>query len=142
MRKLPDFFSTKEIAIIEAGEQTGMLKNVFLSISEDLRREEELKKKVGNAMTYPIIILFFLILSMAIVMMYVIPQILPIIQNAGGEIGWSTKSLVWTSNFLRDNIILLLIFFIGSGLLINGYAHTNRGTRFFDTQKLLFPGIS
>jgi type IV pilus assembly protein PilC len=86
MRKLPDFFGTKEIAIIEAGEQTGMLKNVFLSISEDLRREEELKKKVGNAMTYPIIIFFFLILSMAIVMMYVIPQILPIIQNAGGEL--------------------------------------------------------
>jgi len=60
MRKVPDFYTQKEIAIIESGEQTGMLKETFLAIAKDLRNQEDLRRKIANAMAYPVIILFFL----------------------------------------------------------------------------------
>jgi MSHA biogenesis protein MshG len=119
MRKIPDFYTQKEIAIIESGEQTGMLKETFLSIAKDLRNQEDLRRKVANAMAYPVIILFFLILSLSIVMIYVIPQILPIIMSTGTNLGWSTRSLVATSDFLRNNILLLIGGTITMILLIN-----------------------
>jgi len=56
MRKVPDFYTQKEIAIIESGEQTGMLKETFLSIAIDLRNQEDLRRKIANAMAYPVII--------------------------------------------------------------------------------------
>jgi MSHA biogenesis protein MshG len=119
MRKIPDFYTQKEIAIIESGEQTGMLKETFLSIAKDLRNQEDLRRKIANAMAYPVIILFFLILSLSIVMIYVIPQILPIITSTGTNLGWSTRSLVATSDFLRNNILLLIGGTVTMILLIN-----------------------
>ncbi len=142
MRKIPDFYTQKEIAIIESGEQTGMLKETFLSIAKDLRNQEDLRRKIANAMAYPVIILFFLILSLSIVMIYVIPQILPIITSTGTNLGWSTRSLVATSDFLRNNILLLIGGAVTLILLINWYSHTEDGRRFFDRQKLSFPVIS
>ncbi len=46
MRKFPNFYAQREVAIIESGEQTGMLKNAFQSIAIELRLQEELKSKV------------------------------------------------------------------------------------------------
>lgn len=79
MRKLPDFFDEREIAIVESGEQTGMIQESFLAISNDLRSQEDLKNKVTSAMTYPVIIILFLILAISVVMVYVVPQLLPIL---------------------------------------------------------------
>ena len=79
MRKLPDFFNAGEIAIVESGEQTGMLQKAFLSIAEDLRSQEELRGKIIGAMTYPVIIMFFLLLALTVVMVYVVPQLMPVI---------------------------------------------------------------
>ena len=46
MRKIPDQFSEKEIAIIEAGEQTGLLKDSFQAVAVDLRMQEDLRRKI------------------------------------------------------------------------------------------------
>ena len=79
MRKLPDFFHEQEIAIVESGEQTGLIQSSFLAIANDLREQEELKNKITSAMTYPVIILLFLVLAISVVMVYVIPQLIPIL---------------------------------------------------------------
>lgn len=79
MRKLPNFFDEQEIAIIESGEQTGMIQKAFMAVSLDLRSQEELRGKITSAMTYPIIIFLFLCIAISVVMIYVIPQLMPII---------------------------------------------------------------
>ena len=81
MRKLPNFFDEQEVAIVESGEQTGMIQESFLAIASDLRGQEDLKNKITSAMTYPLIIMLFLILAISIVMIYVVPQLMPILGN-------------------------------------------------------------
>lgn len=46
MRKLPNFFEEQEVAIVESGEQTGMIQVSFLAIANDLRAQDELRSKV------------------------------------------------------------------------------------------------
>ena len=109
MRKFPDFYFEKEIAIIESGEQTGMLKNSFQAIASELRMQEDLRRKVIGALTYPFVIMAFLILALTVVMTYVVPAIMPLIAETSQSPAFSTRSLIWASNFLRDHILSIII---------------------------------
>ena len=109
MRKIPDFYGEKEIAIVESGEQTGMLRTTLSAIASELRMQEELRRKVLGALTYPLIIMIFLMLALIVVMIYVIPQIMPIIAEMTTDIPFSTRSLIAVSDFIADNILLLII---------------------------------
>lgn len=141
MRKIPDFYGEKEIAIVESGEQTGMMQKTFSEIATEMRMQEDLRRKVIGALAYPFIILFFLILALIVVMTYVIPQIMPIITEMTTDIPWSTRSLVAVSEFFSHNIIYILLGILALGLLTYGYANTEPGRRFFDREKLFVPLI-
>lgn len=139
MRKVPNFYSSKEIAIIEAGEQTWMLRTTFSSIAEELRTEEDLKRKVVWAMVYPIIILFFLVLAFLVIMVYVVPQIIPIITETGTNLSFAMRSLIFLSDFFRENIIFLLIFLIALWFIFQWYIRTDTWRRWIDKEKIYFP---
>lgn len=139
MRKIPNFYSAKEIAIVEAGEQTGMMRVTFNAIANELRMEEDLRRKVTSAMIYPVIIIFFLVLALIVVMVYVIPQIIPVITETGTTIPLSTKSLVVVSDFFRENIFILIGLFAAIGLAFQGYVSSPSGRKWLDKEKLLFP---
>lgn len=137
MRKLPNFYTEKEIAIIEAGEQTGMLKDTFMAISKELRMQQELKSKVMGALTYPIVIMIFLILAVTVIMVYVIPQIMPVIVEMATELTFSTKSLIAVSDFFRNNIVLIIGFVVALSLIFRGFVTTDYGKMWFDRFKMM-----
>lgn len=139
MRKFPIFYTEKEIAIVESGEQTGMLKDAFQSIASELRMQEDLRRKVIGALTYPFVIMFFLVLALTVVMTYVVPQIMPIIEEMSTEISFSTQSLIWVSNFLRHNIFLIVMVLIALGLIFRGFIMTDEGRKRLDNVKLYAP---
>lgn len=139
MRKLPDFFDEREIAIVESGEQTGMIQESFLAISNDLRSQEDLKNKVTSAMTYPVIIILFLILAISVVMVYVVPQLLPILWSMTWDLPLTTRALIGTSNFLKENVIYIILWIIGITLIILWYARTEHGALFIDREKIIMP---
>ncbi len=95
MRKFPDFYREKEIAIVESGEQTGMLRDAFQAIAVELRMQEELRSKIIGALTYPFVILFFLIIALTLVMTYVVPQILPLIGEMTDKFFEEVASTNW-----------------------------------------------
>jgi type II secretory pathway component PulF len=141
MRKMSNFYTEKEIAIVESGEQTGMLVKAFRSISAELRMQEDLRRKVIGALTYPLVIMGFLILALTVVMTYVVPQIMPIIAEMTTTVPLSTRSLIAVSNFLRDNIVLLIVSLIALSLITRGYLMTESGRRWSDHQRLSLPII-
>lgn len=136
MRKLPNFYTEKEIAIIEAGEQTGMLKDTFNAIARELRMQQELKSKVMGALTYPIVIMIFLVLAVTVIMVYVIPQIMPVIVEMATELTFSTKSLIVVSDFLRNNIVWIIGVVVAIMLMFRAYTTTESGKMWFDRFKI------
>lgn len=139
MRKLPNFFYEQEIAIVESGEQTGMIQQAFLAIAKDLRSQEELRNKIISAVTYPFIIILFLFIALSVVMVYVIPQLMPIIADASSELPWSTRTLVAASSFFRDNFIFIIMILLAWGLFFQGYTRSEQGKKWWDNEKLHFP---
>jgi type II secretory pathway component PulF len=68
-------------------------------------------------MTYPFIIFIFLIIAICIVMIYVLPQIRQIIDQAQGDLPFSTRSLMAVSGFLQEHFMLILLVLIGIGMI-------------------------
>ena len=87
------------------------------------------------------VILFFLILALTVVMTYVVPQIMPIIAEVTTNISFSTRSLIWVSNFLRHNMVVIVVVIIALLLLLRGYMMTESGRRQIDDIKIYTPII-
>ena len=122
MKKFPKFFERSEVSIVESGEQSGTLQKSFASLAKDLRDTEDVKSKVKNALTYPAIILLFLVGAIVLVMTYVVPKLIPLFESTGTDLPFITKTLVWSSGFVRSHIIfivalIVLTIFIGKAYI-------------------------
>lgn len=136
MRKITNFYTEKEIAIIEAWEQTGMLKDTFMAIAKELRMQEDLRRKVIWALTYPVIIIIFLILAVTVIMTYVIPQIMPVIVEMATELTFSTKSLIAVSDFFKNNIGMIFAIGVAFVLFFKWFTASEYGKLWFDKFKI------
>ncbi len=139
MRKIPNFYNTKEIAIIESGEQTGMLQETFQAIADEMRMQQDLKRKIIGSLTYPFIIFMLLILAISVIMIYVIPSIIPMIAEMATEVPFATQSLIATSDFLRNYIFWILLILIAAILLFRGYTLTRIWAIWWDRLKIFNP---
>lgn len=110
MKKMPDIFTRAEVSIIESWEHTGWLVQSLAKLSEDLKKVDALKKKVKWALTYPFIIFLFLFIAIIVVLIYVIPAIMPLFEWTDVELPTATKALLATSDFVKYNYGLLLLF--------------------------------
>ena len=112
MKKMPFVFDKKEIAVIEAWESSGALQKSLLSLSKQMSDQEILRSKVKWALTYPLIILVFLIIAVFVIMIYVIPKLRPLFETTWIELPLSTKALIFTSEFFSNNFYLIIIFLL------------------------------
>lgn len=141
MKKIPDIFDDSETSIIEAWEKSWTLVTSLSNIAIDLKKSDELKSKVKSALTYPIIILLFLLISVIVVMIYVIPSIQPLFETAEVELPFATQALIVTSDFFSNNLWLILFLIIAFSLFIAGYKNTDSWKVFFDRLLLKLPLI-
>ncbi|MCP4524144.1 MAG: type II secretion system F family protein, partial [Candidatus Gracilibacteria bacterium] len=141
MKKMPDVFESFEISIVEAGEQTGTMVEALAKLSEDLKKVHNLRKKIKGALTYPFIIFLFLILAVLIVLVYVIPAITPMFTDAEVELPFATQALVATSDFVKNQYILLILFLASFYVMYIGYKSTKSGREQLDHMILQLPLI-
>lgn len=141
MKKLPDTFDKKEVAIIEAWESSWTIQNSFENLAIQLREQESLRQKAKSALTYPIIIMVFLMIAVLTIMTYVIPKLVPLFSTVGTELPTSTKALINTSSFVINNFILIILAAIFLVLGVKAYSKTDSWKRIFDDLFLKTPLI-
>lgn len=139
MKKLPSIFNNSEISIIEAWETTWTLVESLAKISEDLKKIYELKNKIKSALTYPIIIFLFLFLAIIVVLTYVIPAIKPLFDNSEVELPTATKALIFTSDFIINNVWLIFLAMFTLFVFFIWYKNTNNWRRQLDNILLWLP---
>jgi type IV pilus assembly protein PilC len=100
MAKHSAVFTPLYIALVEAGEISGSLDETLEYLSTELRREHEFISRIKSAMFYPIIVLTVSILVVALVIGVVVPKIIAITQNFGGDLPALTKVVVAIAKFL------------------------------------------
>lgn len=100
MRKHGRLFSGVQIALISAGEETGTLASVMLQLANHLEEESELRAKLRSALMYPAIMAFVTTLGLAVMVLFVIPRLAAMLNEAGGTLPYSTRLLIGVSAFI------------------------------------------
>jgi len=91
MRKFPKEFDRLTCALIEAGEQGGILDAILLRLCTYKEKALALKAKIKSAMVYPVSIIFVAFIVTAILMIFVIPVFADMFASFGAELPGPTK---------------------------------------------------
>lgn len=91
LRKFPKEFDRLSCALVEAGEQGGILDTILLRLCTYKEKALALKAKIKSAMVYPISIMVVAFIVTAVLMIFVIPIFGEMFQDFGAELPGPTK---------------------------------------------------
>jgi general secretion pathway protein F len=90
----PGSFPRLYIGLVRAGEAGGTLAATLARLADLLERERSLKASLRAAMIYPAILVITAVGSIVLLLDYVLPQFVPIFEQAGAELPFLTRTLM------------------------------------------------
>lgn len=141
MRKFPEAFPTLLTSMVESGEASGNLDEMFLRMSTHFEKENKINNKVKAAMIYPIILACVGVAALAVVMIFVMPTFVSLFDSSGAELPFATRLLIGLSDFMANHFIIVLGILIAIIVGIVIFSKTETGIYFFAKLKITFPLI-
>ena len=108
-RVFPELF----VAMARSGEESGSLANALSIVGTQMERSEELIRKIKGAMIYPSIVISAVVVVGILMLIYVVPTLTKTFTQLGVEVPLATRVIVAVSNFMVENVTLMLV-----GLLV------------------------
>jgi len=142
LSKHPKLFSIFFVRLVQSGEVTGKLHESLLYLANYLERSQSINSKIRGALAYPTFVVFALIVVTLIMVVYVLPQLLTIFEEAGVEnLPLTTRILVWVTNFINAYLYYLIIGMLVFVYLGWAYIKTAGGRKWLDNVKINFPSL-
>ncbi|WP_462152154.1 type II secretion system F family protein [Pseudoalteromonas xiamenensis] len=114
-RQKQDVFDPLYCNLIELGEETGNLSEVFADLAKDLAFKKEFRSKVIAALTYPSVIFGVCVMSIVFIFNIIIPKMSEMFEQMD-NLPWYTQMIIATSEWMQSYqyhlvIVLLLSVF-------------------------------
>ncbi len=93
-------FSRLYINMIRAGEVGGTLERTLRRLAEYMDRSQKLRSSIISALIYPVILAFAVLGAIFMLLMFVVPQFVPMFEDIGMELPGITKVVLLFGNFL------------------------------------------
>lgn len=141
LSRYPQNFSPFYIAMVKAGEASGKLSESLSYLAEHLEKEYYLASRLKGAMVYPALVFFVVLIILALMAFFVVPQLSEVLKESGQELPAITQMAMALTDFLRKwggIFILILIVLIIAAFR---YHKTKAGKNFFDNFFLKLPMI-
>jgi len=139
LSKRKDVFSNSYISMVEAGETSGSLPEVFDRLAALLEIEKERMDQVKSAVTYPIILIVSAIAGITFLIVSVFPTFVKIFSKAQIKLPWTTRFLLGASDFIKSCYPVLFIIVIGAIVFLKYYSKSDKGRYVIDSIKLKLP---
>lgn len=98
MAEYPNVFNHVFVSLVQAGEQTGRLPEVFENLAATLRWQDELVSQTKRLLAYPSFVLVVVLAAVVFLMSYLVPQMVSFLQNMGQELPLETRVLIFMSD--------------------------------------------
>ena len=140
LAKHPEAFTHLYVSMVRAGELGGMLDDVLLRVASQMERENDIRRKVKSAMTYPIAVLALSFTLLIAMIVFVVPKFANMFKDLGGELPTFTKILVSVSHFVGGwGGLVILAAIIGFVIFFRRFRATDSGRLLIDRVKLRLP---
>jgi type IV pilus assembly protein PilC len=96
----PHIFDTLFINLIRAGETSGQLAEVFESLTNMIKWQDELHTSTKKLLMTPLIVGTVVLSVTIFLMVYLVPQLIDFIANMGEALPFHTRALIATSDFM------------------------------------------
>jgi len=96
-----EIFSRFYVNIVRAGEAGGALGVVLQRLADTMERNKELRESVKSALVYPIILICVAVASVALLLVWVVPQFETTFAQAGKALPLPTLVVVAVGKFMR-----------------------------------------
>ena len=123
----PDIFSHLFVSMVQVGENTGNLDEVFLQISGYLEREKNTRDQIKAAMRYPMFVIIAITIAMFIINMFVIPTFAKVFAGFGAELPLPTRILLSVSEFTVNYWYIITALIIAAIFSFRYYIKTENG---------------
>jgi len=139
--KHPKAFSEIYARTIAVGEQTGNLEMVLNRMADYLEKQVAIAKKIGGALTYPMLVLGVGVGVVVILMVVVMPQLMGMFTAMNVELPLPTKILIGVTNILTTYPLYFLIAGSVLAALVLWLVKQPTGRRLLDRVRLSVPLI-
>ncbi len=99
----PALFPPMYVALVRVGEISGTLDHVLEMLGTERLRAEQMRRKLTDAMQYPLFVLFGAVCVMLFFILFVLPQFAAVLPDFGGKSDNALSFFIGLSDFLRAN---------------------------------------
>jgi type IV pilus assembly protein PilC len=139
LAKNPKIFPEIYVSLIEAAETGGLLDKVLQRLADNMEKSEDLKKRVRSALFYPAIVVTGVVVVLAIMNIFVIPQLGRMYENLNIELPLTTQIVLGISQLFTAGFPFISVALIGLYFLFNRFSKTEKGIQTIDNIKLKLP---
>ncbi|OGI51237.1 MAG: MSHA biogenesis protein MshG [Candidatus Muproteobacteria bacterium RIFCSPHIGHO2_02_FULL_65_16] len=141
LKRHPRVFSQLYVSMVQVGETTGSLQEVFEQLALYLEREKDTRDRIKSATRYPVFVVVAMAVAMFIINLFVIPAFAKVYAGFRIELPWATKLLIATSNFTVAYWHLMLAAVVLGVIALRFYVNTAEGRYRWHKIKLKLPVV-
>jgi general secretion pathway protein F len=106
----PHIFDSRYVSMCKSGEMSGSLLNPIKELSLFLEKEQEFRKKITNALLYPLLLAIVCLTVISLLLFFVVPSMETLLE--GKQTTWITHLVVNCSKFFRNYGAYLIVLFL------------------------------
>lgn len=134
-----DAFGDFYINMIRSGEAGGQLPEVLTQLANHLERTKALRQSVISALTYPAILIIVAILSVAMLLIFVVPQFESLFSDMGEALPAPTRAILAATHMLKEWGWLIAAATVLIFILWHRWQRTAAGQAWRDARLLTLP---
>jgi type IV pilus assembly protein PilC len=108
LSRYPRLFGPVFLTLIRAGEGSGNLRTAFEDIAAQLQWQQEMQRKIAQALRYPAVLLLAILAVIGGLMTFLVPRILEFLTFLQQDLPLATRSLMAVSAFMQTTGIWIL----------------------------------
>ncbi|HPN89621.1 MAG TPA: type II secretion system F family protein [Candidatus Paceibacterota bacterium] len=130
------------INMIKAGEASGRLEESLNELYTQSKKDHELRMKVRNAMTYPVIIIIAMIGIVTFLVIFVLPNITALFKDLDVELPITTRIIIAISDFFQAYSLMVGLSVLIFLAVFIKFIRTKTGKKILDRIFLKLPIVS
>jgi general secretion pathway protein F len=127
LARWPRTFSDLYRSLVAAGAETGRLNDVLVRLADYLEARLALRQRFTLALIYPALVTVIAVAVIAVLLVFVVPQVVSVYQQSRQALPWLTRALIAVSAFFRGTGVYWLA---GAAILAGAFAFANRRAAF------------
>ena len=125
-----EVFDSVFSSLMAAGEETGNMTESFTQLVHHLKWSDALRSKIKKATRYPMFLAFAVVFATMFMMIFVVPQVVGMLEAIGQELPMPTIALIAVSEAFQDYWYLILTVPVACFMLFKMARRTSKNFKF------------